>query len=30
LWIFDKDRDARYPVDGGVFNGTGGPATIRI
>jgi hypothetical protein len=20
LWIFDKDRDARYPVDGGVFD----------
>jgi Anti-sigma-K factor rskA len=20
LWIFDKDRDSRYPVDGGVFD----------
>ena len=20
LWIFDGDRDQRYPVDGGVFN----------
>lgn len=20
LWIFDKDRDAKYPVDGGVFD----------
>jgi anti-sigma-K factor RskA len=20
LWIFDKDRDERYPVDGGVFD----------
>jgi Anti-sigma-K factor rskA len=20
LWIFDKDRDARYPVDGGIFD----------
>lgn len=22
LWIFDKERDARYPVDGGVFDVT--------
>ena len=20
LWIFDRDRDERYPVDGGVFD----------
>jgi hypothetical protein len=23
LWIFDATRDARYPVDGGVFDVTG-------
>lgn len=31
LWIFDKNRDAKFPVDGGVFDvGANGKATIRI
>jgi hypothetical protein len=28
LWIFDKDQDERYPVDGGVFNVTGNGEVI--
>jgi hypothetical protein len=27
LWIFDKSRDEKYPVDGGVFNIAKGPAS---
>jgi Anti-sigma-K factor rskA len=31
LWIFDKDRDARYPVDGGVFDiPPGGEVVVPI
>jgi hypothetical protein len=32
LWIFDGDRDQRYPVDGGVFNSSasGGEVLIPI
>ena len=31
LWIFDKDRDARYPVDGGVFDvGSNGEVLVPI
>jgi hypothetical protein len=32
LWIFDGDRDQRYPVDGGVFDvpSTGGEVVIPI
>lgn len=31
LWIFDKNRDDKFPVDGGVFDvGPNGEATIRI
>lgn len=30
LWIFDKTRDERYPVDGGVFDVTTGEAVIPI
>lgn len=31
LWIFDKDRDARYPVDGGVFDvGSNGEVIVPI
>jgi len=30
LWIFDKDRDDRYPVDGGVFDVEAGRATVPI
>jgi hypothetical protein len=32
LWIFDRRRDDRYPVDGGTFAipETGGPAVIPI
>lgn len=31
LWIFDKDRDRRFPVDGGVFDiGVSGEAIVRI
>lgn len=31
LWIFDKDRDAKYPVDGGVFDvGPAGEVIVPI
>ncbi len=30
LWVFDKTRDERYPVDGGVFDVTGGEVIIPI
>jgi hypothetical protein len=30
LWIFDKDRDDRYPIDGGVFDVSGGDVLIPI
>lgn len=30
LWVFDAQRDARYPVDGGVFNVADGQAEIRV
>lgn len=32
LWIFDGERDQRYPVDGGVFNvpGNGGEVLVPI
>lgn len=31
LWIFDKDRDDKYPVDGGVFDvGPDGEVVVRI
>ncbi len=31
LWIFDKARDERYPVDGGVFDvGPGGEVIVKI
>lgn len=30
LWIFDKDRNDAYPVDGGVFNITGTEAIVPI
>lgn len=31
LWIFDAERDERYPVDGGVFDiGTSGANIVRI
>ena len=31
LWIFDKDRDDKYPVDGGVFDaGPNGEVIIKI
>ena len=31
LWIFDKDRDERYPVDGGVFDvGSTGEVIVPI
>jgi hypothetical protein len=31
LWIFDKDRDAKYPVDGGVFDvGSSGEVVVAI
>ncbi len=31
LWIFDKDRDDKYPVDGGVFDvGPDGEVVIKI
>ncbi len=31
LWIFDKSRDQRYPVDGGVFDvGEGGDVVVPI
>jgi len=30
LWIFDGTRDQRYPVDGGVFDVTGGEVVVPI
>lgn len=30
LWVFDKTRDERFPVDGGVFDVTGGEVVIPI
>lgn len=31
LWIFDRERDERYPVDGGVFDvGPGGEVVVPI
>jgi hypothetical protein len=31
LWIFDRERDARYPVDGGVFDVTSsGEVVVRV
>lgn len=30
LWIFDKTRDERYPVDGGVFDVTAGALEIVV
>ena len=30
LWIFDNDRDARYPVDGGIFNVPTGNTDIDV
>lgn len=30
LWIFDKGRDERYPVDGGVFDMPAGAAEVRV
>lgn len=30
LWIFDAERDERYPVDGGVFDATAGEVVIPI
>lgn len=30
LWIFDRQRDARYPVDGGVFDAKGGKTIVPI
>lgn len=31
LWIFDKDRDDKYPVDGGVFDvGPDGEVVVKI
>ncbi len=30
LWIFDRNRDERYPVDGGVFNIPGGEGEVFI
>lgn len=30
LWIFDKDRDARYPVDGGLFGVTDASKTTIV
>jgi len=31
LWIFDKSRDAKYPVDGGVFDvGSSGEVVVAI
>ena len=30
LWIFDADRDDRYPVDGGVFDIPEGQLTVEI
>jgi hypothetical protein len=30
LWIFDEDRDARYPVDGGVFDVPDGEGIVEV
>ena len=30
LWIFDKGRDERYPVDGGVFDVPAGATEVRV
>lgn len=30
LWIFDKDRDERYPVDGGVFDIPAGATAVDV
>jgi anti-sigma-K factor RskA len=30
LWIFDKDRDERYPVDGGVFDIPAGATSVDV
>jgi anti-sigma-K factor RskA len=30
LWIFDGERDERYPVDGGVFNVPAGAAEVVV
>jgi hypothetical protein len=30
LWIFDKTRDDRYPVDGGVFDVPAGQTTVDV
>lgn len=30
LWIFDEARDARYPVDGGVFDVAGAETIVPI
>ena len=30
LWIFDRDRDDRYPVDGGVFDIPDGRAEVVV
>lgn len=30
LWIFDGERDERYPVDGGVFDANDGETIVRI
>jgi len=30
LWIFDREQDERYPVDGGVFDVTGTSALVAI
>ena len=30
LWIFDAERDERYPVDGGIFDVPPGPAEVIV
>jgi anti-sigma-K factor RskA len=30
LWVFDEARDARYPVDGGVFDIPAGPGEVIV
>ena len=30
LWIFDPERPADYPVDGGVFDSSGGSVRVPI
>ncbi|HYW51242.1 MAG TPA: anti-sigma factor, partial [Gemmatimonadaceae bacterium] len=30
LWIFDKERDAKYPVDGGVFDMPAGASEVLV